>query len=203
MIEKSKVHQEKPDFAKQIPEYSDREILEILKKRSHYQPEAARLAIDEALKRKLIFSEEDLLAKEYRPAPLKKTLFPKIEDKTQKQKISRSISRGLLITGVIPIIFGLLKFNQGNSVEGALVTSGGVLWMFFAAQTTRKVNPKILRLFFVLLGFGGIYLANVFLQLKSVIFMDVFIVAVVYGLAIYGLLYLIKLHPQNKQEAIK
>lgn len=203
MIEKSKVHQEKPDFATQIPEYSDGEILEILKKRSHYQPEAARLAIDEALKRKLIFSEDDLLAREYRPKPLRKTLFPKIEDKTQKQKISRSISRGLLITGVIPIIFGLLKFNQGNSVEGALVTSGGMLWMFFAAQTIRKVNLKILRLFFVLLALGGIYLANVFLQLKSVIFMDVFIVAVVYGLAIYGLLYLLKLHPQDKQEDIK
>lgn len=198
MIEKSKVHQEKPDFVTQIPEYSDGEILKILKKRNHYQPEAARLAVEEALKRKLIFSEEDLLAKEYRPKPLKKKLFPAIEDNTQRQKISRSISRGLLITGVIPIIFGLLKFNQGNTVEGSLVTSGGVLWMFFAAQTIRKIQPKILRLFFVLLALGGIYLVNVFLQLKSFVFMDVFIVAVVYGLAIYGLLFLIKLYPQKQ-----
>ena len=44
------------DFRKDIPEYSDERIIEILKQRDHYQAEAAQLAIEEAIKRGIIFS---------------------------------------------------------------------------------------------------------------------------------------------------
>lgn len=185
---------EKPDFTKQIPEYSDDEILTILKKRKYYQPEAARLAIDEAIRRGLINSENDLLALEFHVKPLKKSLFPKIEDRTQKKKISKSISRGLLITGIIPLIFGMLKINEGNQVEGSLVTFGGALWMIFASQTIRKVNHAILNMLFALLIVASIYITQLLFRLKSIVFMDIFIVAVVFSLTVYGLMFLKRLH---------
>ncbi len=162
---KSKLKDTKANFVVQIPEYSDAEILNILKKRNHYQPEAARLVISEALKRGLINSEDDLLEKEFRTKPLKKTLFPQIEDKQQKKKISRSITRGLLITGVIPVIFGILKLNEGAQVEGSFVTIGGVLWIIFASKNIRKINLKLLRLLFGILFFcacvSGIFILPV------------------------------------------
>ena len=197
MREKSKVKMGKPDFTEQIPEYSDQEIMAILKRRDHYQPEAARLAIVEALNRGLINSEDDLLAIEYRVKPLKKSLFPKIENESHRKKISRSISRGLLIAGIIPIIFGILKINEGRQIEGGLIVASGIIWMIFSTQTIRNVNLKILRLFFVLLIIAAVYLVKVFIQLKSIIFMDIFIVAAIYCLTIYGLLYLIKLHQKE------
>ncbi len=197
MREKSKVKMGKPDFTEQIPEYSDQEIMAILKRRDHYQPEAARLAIVEALNRGLINSEDDLLAIEYRVKPLKKYLFPKIENESHRKKISRSISRGLLIAGIIPIIFGILKINEGRQIEGGLIVASGIIWMIFSTQTIRNVNLKILRLFFVLLIIAAVYLVKVFVQLKSIIFMDIFIVAAIYCLTIYGLLYLIKLHQKE------
>ena len=194
MREKSMIKKEKTDFTEQIPEYNDDEILTILKKRKYYQQEAARLAIDEALKRKLINSEDDLLAFEFQVKPLKKSLFPKIEDRIQKKKISKSISRGLLITGIIPVIYGMLKMNEGNQIEGGLVTFGGALWMIFASQTIRKANQIILNLFFALLLVASIYLARLLFQLKTIVFMDLFIVAVVFSLTVYGVLYLKRLH---------
>ena len=45
MGEKSTKNQTKSDFNSLIPNYNDQEILEILKKRNFYQPEAAELAI--------------------------------------------------------------------------------------------------------------------------------------------------------------
>ncbi|QGY46818.1 hypothetical protein GM418_25120 [Maribellus comscasis] len=201
MREKSKVNKEKPDFVAQIPEYSDEEILEILKKRNHYQPDAARLAINEALKRNLINTEDDLLQMEYRVKPLKKSFFPEIDDDTQKKKISRSISRGLFIAGIIPLIFGLIKINEGQQTEGGIVIVVGILWMALAAQTIREVKPGTLRLFLIFLVIAAVYIFRIFLKLKSFIFMDLFIVATIYGLTIYGLLYLMKLHATKKPKS--
>ncbi|MCG6186352.1 hypothetical protein [Maribellus maritimus] len=201
MREKSKVIKDKPDFVGQIPECSDEEILEILKKRNHYQPDAARLAIDEALKRNLINTEDDLLHMEFRVKPLKKSFFPEIEDDTQKKKISRSISRGLFIAGIIPLIFGLLKINEGQQTEGGIVTIAGIFWMVLAAQTIREVKSGTLRLFLILLVIAAVYISRIFLQLKSFIFMDLFIAATIYGLAVYGLLFLMSLHTTKKTKS--
>ena len=46
-------------FEEQFLDISDQEIVNILKMRKHYQPEAAQTAVNEALKRGIIHSEDD------------------------------------------------------------------------------------------------------------------------------------------------
>ena len=74
---------------------------------------------------------------------------------------------------------------------------GGILWIIFASQNIRKINLKLLRLLFVILLLALVYLVYLFYQLKTLIFMDVFIVAIIYGMTIYGLIYLQKLHSED------
>ena len=69
-VEKTKKITNKPGFKTLIPEYSDAELIKILKVRDHYQSEAIAIAVEEAIKRGIINSEQDLLAKEFREAPL-------------------------------------------------------------------------------------------------------------------------------------
>ena len=88
---------ENTDFRKDIPEYSDEQLIAILKLRDHYQPEAAKLAVNEALKRGIINSEQDLLAEEYRCEPIKFSLFPEIKKKINRVKIRKSIARSLVL----------------------------------------------------------------------------------------------------------
>src|SRR5690554_6288827 len=99
MTEKSKGSKNisKPDFKEVMGKLNDESLTEVLRKRNLYQPEAARSAIDEAIRRGLINSEEDLLSEKYRIQPLKTRLFPEIENEHLRVKIRKSISRSLLI----------------------------------------------------------------------------------------------------------
>ena len=75
MVKKS-IETNKPDFRSSILNNSDEEILVILKKRKQYQPEAAKLAIQEAIKRGLINSEQDLFSEKFQEQSSKSFLFP-------------------------------------------------------------------------------------------------------------------------------
>ncbi len=200
MREKSKDAKNKPDFRTLIPEQSDEEIKEILKKRNLYQPEAADLAVKEAVKRGIIHSEQDLFSEEFRVNPFKSSLFPVIEKEVQRKKISKSICRGLIISGAIPLIYGIVLILDHNFTEGIALTVGGVLWLGLAVQLFREVKNWMINLFFVVLVIALAYLVNLFVSLKSFIFMDFFIVAIFYLLIIYGLIYLRKLNSKRTKE---
>ena len=81
MPEISKANGINSDFENTMGSLNDEQLKEVLKKRKLYQPEAAQAAIKEAIKRELIHSEEDLVKTEFRAKPLKKRLFPEIENK--------------------------------------------------------------------------------------------------------------------------
>lgn len=185
----------KADFRTTIPEYSDEEILNILRKRKMYQPEAAEMAVQEAIKRGLIHSEQDLFDKDFQAKPMKFLLFPTIEDEKIQIKIRKSISRGLLISGVIPTIWGFLKLYDGKTIEGGILAILGILWIYFSAKLIRKANLSIVNSLFALLLLSVIYIVKLLLNSGTFIFMDVFIPAVIYGLIAYGLLFIRRLNP--------
>jgi len=85
----------------------------VLKKRKLYQKEAADFAIHEAIRRRMIFSEQDLFAKEYKDEPDKFSIFPIIESEKTSTKFKRSISRSLLILGTLPVVWGVIKIFGG------------------------------------------------------------------------------------------
>ena len=194
MQKKSKKNiQDIPDYVRLIPEYSDEEILNILKKRKHYQPEAAELAIKEAIKRDLIHSEQDLFSKEFQVNPLQKSLFPEIENEKSRKKIVKSIARGLLISGLIPTIFGFLKLNEGNFIEGGILILGGLLWIILATQLIREVSKTVINSFYFLFFIAAIFSVKLLLLKSDLVFMDVFILVVIFSLLFYGLTYIHRL----------
>ena len=182
-----------PEFKQLIPEYSDEEIINILKKRKYYQKEAAELAIKEAIERNLIHSEQDLFSPEFNKIELKKSFFPIIEDQLVKQKVVKSITRVLLIAGVLPFVWGIIKFNNGSFMEGGIIVFYGILWIFSSTLLNRKVEIITLRILAVLVFISFIYLIKIYLKTPSFTFMDVFIPVVIFGLVIYGLVYLYRL----------
>lgn len=193
MWRKSKQQEPETDFKADIPEYPDEEIIEILRKRKYYQAEAVELATEEALKRELIHSEQDLFDEEFHAETLKFGLFPSIEDEKNKRKIRKSLARGILISGILPTVWGFLKINEGNNLEGTLLLTGGVLWIMFAARLIQALNIKLVNALFVLTGFSIIYVVKFLLLENSFVFMDFFIVTLLYGLLVYGLVFLHKL----------
>lgn len=178
------------DFNIDIPEYSDERIIEILKQRDHYQTEAAKLAIDEAIKRGIIYSEQDLFADEYKVEPLESSIIPKIVKQENKNKIRRSIARSLVICGVLPMVYGLVKMNSGSTIEDGLILFVGIGWIFCSSQLIKAYQKVFV---FTLMAASTISLAYILLKLllaKSFVFMDFFIPLSLCLLIIYGLFFL-------------
>ena len=193
MQEKSKTENNKSNLQEIFNTHTDEQILEVLRKREYYQPEAVDIAVKEAIERKLIHSEQDLFSPEFSAGPLKTKIIPDIVREKNKKRIRKSLGRSLLIAGVLPLIFGFVQYNTGNIPEGIILLVFGLLWMFLSSQIIRKGNKTIIN---VLLGtaFASIiYVGYLFVNSNSVIFMDVFITAVVYLIIFYGLFFIRKL----------
>jgi len=190
---KKSIETNKPDFRSTIPNYSDEEIFAILKKRKQYQPEAANLAIKEAIKRGLINSEQDLFSEKFQDNPAESGLFPIIRDAKHREKIRKSISRILLIAGVIPVIWGVLEITKSKLVEGIFLVLLAAIWIYASAQLMRSLQTKMVNLLFVMLVATVAYIVKKMLEMKGLAIMDYFIPIVIFSLITYGLLFIRRL----------
>jgi len=180
------------DFREDIPNYSDEQLKEVLKLRDHYQPEAAQLAIQEALKRGIIHSEQDLFSEEYRCEEIQFSLFPKIRKDRNRIKIRKSIARSLVICSVLPVVYGLVEMKTGKSWEGAGILLFGLLWLFCSAQLIKVFHMLFIRCLMAGTILGTMYIFYRLTSSKTYIFMDFFLVLVLAGLIFYGLLFMLK-----------
>lgn len=178
------------DFRKDIPEYTDEKIIAILKQRDHYQEEAAQLAIQEAIKRGIINSEQDLFAEEYKVEAIQYSLFPSIRRANNQQKIRRSIARSFVICGVMPFVFGFLQINKGNLIEGSLIVATGVLWIYFSAQLIKHYHRFFVYGLLTESILGISYIMVQLVLLKRFVFFDFFIPIVLFLFVLYGLIFL-------------
>ena len=194
MSKKSNSFANKSNFRTLIPEYSDAELIKILKMRNHYQPEAVSFAIEEAIRRGLIDSEQNLLAEEYRVKPLKNTFFPIIENEVQRKKISKSIIRGLIISGVTPGILGVIRFFDGNLTDGLLLVVGSIIWLVLSAMLFREVKHSIIKILFVFVSISVIYVVKFFITNDFFRALDFFIPIIFYCFLVYGLIFLKKIN---------
>lgn len=194
MSKQSKDFKNKPDFRTLIPEYSDAELIGILKMRNHYQPEAARLAVEEAVKRGIINSEQDIFAEEFRTKQLKNTFFPVVGNEIQRNKISRSIIRVLIISGVVVGMMGLIQLFDNNLAESILLLAVSITWIVLSVMLLRKVRHSIIRILFVFVVISIVYTAKLLIEKELLSVMDFFIPVVFYFLVIYGLIFLRKIN---------
>lgn len=181
-----------PDFKTEIPEYPDEKIIEILKQRDHYLPVAAKLVIDEAIKRGIIFSEQDLFAEEYNVEPIQFSMIPRIVKSNNKDKIRKSIARSLVVCGVMPLVYGFVKLNSGSTIEGGLILLIGLAWIFSSSQLIRAYQKIFV---FVLMAVSSISLAYILHKLilaKGHVVMDFFIPLSLFALILYGLIFIIR-----------
>ncbi len=194
MVGKSKTDVSEIDFNKLYENLSDNEIAEILKKRKQYQEKAAEAAINEAIKRGLIHSEQDLFAEKYRHEQLKFSLFPSIDNIESRKKMRKSLTRSLLFLGAIMVIWGGYEIFQRNIIDGGGFVIAGVIWNIISFSFFKKVNPLKINLLFAIQGIATIYAAIKLAAYKNLLFIDVFIVFVLFGFVLYGLIYLKKLN---------
>ena len=180
------------DFREDIPNYSDEQLKEVLRLRDHYQPEAAQLAIQEALKRGIINSEQDLFSEEFRCEEMQFSLFPKIKRDRNRIKIRRSIARSLVICSVLPVVFGLIEMKTGNRWEGAGILLFGLLWLFCSSQLIKVFHVLFIRSLMTGTILGVLYIFYRLISSKTYIFMDFFLVLVLAGLIFYGLIFILK-----------
>jgi len=184
---------QQPKFYTTIPNSSDEELLEILRKRKQYQPEAAQVAIDEAIKRGLIHSEQDLFSEKYQQNTSPYSLFPTIENERARNKTRKSIARIFLISGAMPVIWGAIKVLEDRFYEGVLLIVLGGIWMFAAAKQFKAVDIKSIYLLYLLLAAAVAYIAKIIAGLQNPAFMDFLIPSLLLLFFIYGLVYIRRL----------
>lgn len=192
MFRRLSSHQEN-DFHKDIPQCSDEQLIEILKLRDHYQDAAAKLAIEEAIKRGIISSEQDLFAEEYRVKDIHTSLFPEIKNEENKTKIRRSISRSLVLLGILPTIFGFVQINKGVEFEGGGLVILGAVWILISAQLGKRFQLQAIYTLFALAFIGLVYVYLKLSLAKNIAYFDYFLPAVLFMLLIYALLFLRKI----------
>jgi len=193
MTEKSSEENQVPEFKRIIANYTDEELRKVLKKRKLYQNDAAEFAIEEAIKRGLIFSEQDLFAREFQHEPEKFTLFPAIENEKARKKFMKSIARSLIILGALPLILGGIKIFETQSLEGILIFIFGALWSFISFQLMRSVKLNHIILMYFLLAIAIGYVVKIFVFAGYVKIADILIAAVAVGFVAYGIGFLNKL----------
>jgi hypothetical protein len=191
---KSNSTEQKTDFADTMAELSNEQLVEVLKKRKLYQDAAAKQAIQEAIDRGIIHSEEDLFGSEFREKKLRRQLFPEIENEKIRNKVRRSISRGLFLAGSLPAILGVIRLTRGNQLEGILLLGFTVIWLSASAWLFRRFSQIAFSTLAGLAILSLIYALLQFFTPPGYSLMDKFIVIVLYLLIAYGLTYIKRLN---------
>jgi hypothetical protein len=193
MTEKSSDEINVPKFMEIIANYSDEELRKVLKKRRLYQIEAAEFAVEEAIKRGIINSEQDLLAAEFQPEPRKYSLFPIIENDKIRGKFKKSIARSLLILVVLPLVWGSLKIIESQNMEGILILVFGVSWGLASFKLMHSVNMNLIYFMFAMLLIAVAYIVKIFVYSSSMQTFDIIVSALSVGFVFYGVGFLSKL----------
>jgi hypothetical protein len=177
-------------LAIKMSEYSDEEIISILRKHKLYEPKAQEIAIAEAIRRGIIHSEQDLFSENFRTEPSRFTLFPHPEKKETMLKIVRSMSRALLLAGVIPIVFGVLKFQVFKYAEGSALVFAGLIWITSAWLIFSRQEKKFLTPMLVIAILSAVYVARILFLLKGLKVMDYVVPSILFVVILYSLVYL-------------
>ena len=174
--------------------YTDDQILEILKKHKDYQEVAVDVAVNIAIERKLIHSKQDLLGPEFQAGRSTVfTFFPEISSEFHRKRLVGSIFRFLYLLSLLPLTYGILNYAKGEINQTLLGVGIGLIWFFLSIllSKTRKVFiflPLFILLFAVstLTGYG-------IFKKEAFQFMDMIMLVVATLLPLYLLLYLKRL----------
>lgn len=181
-------------FYEKYSAFSDQQIKEILRNHKNYQEPAVAAAVKIAIERELIQSEQDLFAPEYQSESVSgSSVFPKITNAYYYKKVVASIFRILFFVSFLPIIFGLMKYAEGQLNMAFLCVGVGFIWLIltFLLYKTKKIFIANLQIFLLILVFVGL---GYRLSIQDVFKVtDMIILVIGTSLILYFLFYLGKL----------
>ena len=181
-----------PGYEELIPKYSEEELLNVLRKRSYYTKEAADLAIQEAIKRGIINSEQDLFSEKFKEEKLQFSWFPVPQNKEARHKLRRSIIRSMVGAGLIPLVFGAYQIYRGYGAHSEIYVAFGLLWIVLSILLKRnKIGSIILFLGIADLAAAAYLLYKILVSGHAVI--EYFIVLTISLMVLYGLIFLSKI----------
>ena len=181
-------------FKEKYSAYSDDRIKEILKNHKDYRQPAVNAAVQIAIERQLIHSEQDLMAPEFQSViPQGVSVFPVITNSYYYKRIVSSIFRVLFILGIIPIIFGVMKYADGKINLSVFALIIGSVWLLltYLLLRTRRILILVLQMNMLILTIIGIGYSLI----KQEVFHRTDFVMLVIGsmVSLYLMLYLKKL----------
>ncbi|MFY9150986.1 MAG: hypothetical protein WAO52_03155 [Prolixibacteraceae bacterium] len=178
---------------------SDAQILEILRNHKDYQEAAVNAAVKIAVERGLIHSDQDLLAPEFQNSPVKGfTLFPEITNAYHQKQLTGSIFRFLYLMSLIPVIYGFLKYAEGQIDQTILGVGIGLSWFVLSFLLQKKRRKIILVPQFILLASILIFVGITAFDYETLKILDLVILFIGILLPVYLLLYLNKLFGREK-----
>ncbi len=129
------------DLKERFSEISNEEIISILIHREHFDTNAADLAIEEALKRKIINSVDELETEKFAPKPIPpRSIFPIAHTKQQNETILKSMCRIFYGFGLVPLIYAFMYF-QSNKLQSIVAIVLGLLIILLAAKLNKSQKP--------------------------------------------------------------
>lgn len=174
--------------------FSDNQIKEILKNHKNYRELAVAAAVKIAIERELIHSEQDLLAPEYQlDRSSGFSMFPEITNAYQYKKVVSSIFRVLFFLSLIPIIFGIMKYAEGQLNMTFIGLGIGFIWLIFTYTLfkTKKLIVVFLQVLMIIFVFSGLCYRLLFQEVFHLMDMIMLVIGTI--LPFYFLLYLKKL----------
>ncbi len=175
---------------RRIREMPDAGVADVLKKRDQYQPSAVDFAVREAIRRGLIRSVEELNEPGFRQESARFTLFPVPEKSETRSKLFRSLCRSLMIAGVIPAFYGVLKMTSQKFMEGTALISIGVIWIGISWFLMERSERRLLFPLSLLVMISVPYVIRIMAWRISLKWTDFFILSVMYVLIVYSMLYI-------------
>ena len=143
-------------FYERYAGFSDQQIKDILKNHKDYQEPAVAAAVKIAIERELIHTEQDLLGPEYQSQISEKwSAFPEIPNALLYKRMMATIFRVLFLASVIPIIYGIIKYAEGQQIMTYLGVGVGLAWLIitFILFKTKKLIVLFLQLIMIILVF--------------------------------------------------
>ena len=181
-------------FEYRLKEVSNEEIVSILKFREHYQPQAVKAAIREAIKRGIIESIEDLEKEEFTPQEIQRSLFPISSSKSQNLSLFKSLCRLCYGLGIIPLIFGVLQIPRHQLTMGVIIIIVGlsIIYLTYKLEKEKKLFLSQLLLLFNVPAIGyAIYWIS---SSKNLSKMDIVVTVIFLIIIFYITIYVNKLN---------
>jgi len=189
----SNIENQEEHFRKVMQQHSDEELINVLKQRKHYQYEAARQAVKEAIRRGLISTEAELQENRFSETPDKFSLFPKIESQNVRNKVWRSITRSMIIVGLLPLIWAAVnRYNISDTGLVAMVIYG-LVWIIIAFRLMQTQNLKMAYGLLILLIPAVVYYVRLMWFKSSFELIQIVVPLVLIGFIFYGVGFLRKL----------